>query len=97
MSDATEPTESQQDDEPVSIGMFAEWHGKACENTQEWGLQDRETLLLAMQEELGELTQAHLEAEHEDGDRERLSKELNDLGALLLQFHMRLKREAEDG
>lgn len=88
---------TEQDDEPVSLGMFASWHGKASENTQEWGLQDRETLLFAMQEELGELTQAHLEAEHEGGDRERLSKELDDLGALLLQFHMRLKREARDG
>jgi NTP pyrophosphatase (non-canonical NTP hydrolase) len=63
--------------------------GTAAENIAEWGLQDEETLLLAMQEELGELTQAHLEARAEGGDPNRVDDELKDLGALLLQFHER--------
>jgi len=72
----------------VDIGLFAQWLGKADRNVEEWGLQDEETLLLAMQEELGELTQAHLEARAEDGDPDRVDEELDDLGALLLQLHM---------
>jgi len=61
--------------------------GKASENIDEWGYQDEATLLLAMQEELGELTQAHLEARAEGGGPRRVEEELDDLGALLLQFH----------
>ncbi|WP_227015548.1 hypothetical protein [Haloarcula sp. JP-L23] len=86
----------QSPGEPVDIGLFATWHHKAAENVQRWGLQDTETLLLAMQEEMGELTQAHLEATHEDGDHERIEAELADLGALLLQLHMRLVRDQRD-
>ena len=89
-------SEANREQEPVSIGLFAEWHGKAAENVEEWGLQDVETLLLAMQEELGEMTQAHLEATHEDGEAERLVHEMDDLGALLLQLHMRLRRGEND-
>lgn len=59
---------------------------KADENIEEWGLQDERTLLLAMQEELGELTQAVLEADEEDGDPDRIDEELSDLGALLMQM-----------
>jgi NTP pyrophosphatase (non-canonical NTP hydrolase) len=72
----------------VDIGLFASWLHKADQNVEKWGLQGEETLLLAMQEELGELTQAHLEARKEDGDPERVDEELDDLGALLLQLHM---------
>lgn len=82
------------DQEHVSIGLFASWHGKASENVDKWGLQDTETLLLAMQEEMGELTQAHLEAEYEGGETERIAEEMDDLGALLLQLHMRLRRNS---
>lgn len=71
----------------ASASLFDRWLGKASENIAEWGRQDEATLLLAMQEELGELTQAHLEARHEDGDGDRAEQELDDLGALLLQFH----------
>jgi NTP pyrophosphatase (non-canonical NTP hydrolase) len=71
----------------ASSVVFDRWLGQASENIEEWGLQDEETLLLAIQEELGELTQAHLEARHEDGDPDRVDDELDDLGALLLQFH----------
>lgn len=72
--------------EPTSV-LFDRWMGKASENIEEWGLQDEETLLLAIQEELGELTQAHLEARAEGGDPERIDEELDDLGALLIQLH----------
>ena len=64
----------------------ARWHGIAEANIEKWGLQDEETLLLAMQEELGELAQAHLEAKHEDGHELRIDEELDDLGALLIQL-----------
>jgi NTP pyrophosphatase (non-canonical NTP hydrolase) len=71
----------------ASSTAFDRWMGKADENIAEWGLQDERTLLLAMQEELGELTQAVLEASAEGGDPDRIDEELDDLGALLLQFH----------
>ncbi len=80
----------------ASSVVFDRWIGKAGENIDRWGLQDEETLLLAIQEELGELTQAVLEARAEGGDPERIDEELDDLGALLLQFHERRKRRSLD-
>jgi NTP pyrophosphatase (non-canonical NTP hydrolase) len=68
--------------------LFDRWLNKASENIEEWGVQDERTLLLAIQEELGELTQAHLEANAEAGDDARICEELDDLGALLLQLHI---------
>lgn len=73
-----------------------EWWEKASDNVEEWGQQDVPTLLLAMQEELGELTQAHLEANAEDGDPERIGEELADLGALCFQLQWALNTSAED-
>lgn len=70
----------------ASLMVFDRWLSKASENIDQWGLQDEETLLLATQEELGELTQAHLEAKHADGDPRRVDEELVDLGALLFQL-----------
>lgn len=69
------------------------WIDKAEENIDEWGVQDIDTLLLAMQEEMGELTQAYLEYSAEDGDGERIPKELADLGALCFQLSWRLEQE----
>lgn len=86
---------SSYDSAQASI-IFDRWITQAGENIDEWGLQDEETLLLAIQEELGELTQPHLEAEHEGGDPERVGEELDDLGALLLQLHKRRKRRDVD-
>lgn len=71
----------------ATSALFDRWMGQASENIDKWGLQDEETLLLAIQEELGELTQAHLEARAEGGDPERVDEELDDLGALLIQLH----------
>jgi NTP pyrophosphatase (non-canonical NTP hydrolase) len=62
------------------------WRRKAVENREEWGEQSVETLLLAMQEELGELSQATLEYRDEDGYYGPIFEELDDLGALLIQF-----------
>jgi NTP pyrophosphatase (non-canonical NTP hydrolase) len=78
---------------PISTQMeLAYWLEKAEENIEEWGLQDVETLLMAMQEELGEMTQAHLEAAHEDGDAARIATELDDLAALCIQLRWRLEQ-----
>lgn len=68
------------------------WREKATENVDEWGLQSVETLLLAMQEEQGELVQAYLESEHEDGDAGRIAEELDDLAALCIQLRWRLEQ-----
>jgi len=83
----TEQSPDATDRSGASSVLFDRWMGKASENIEKWGLQDEETLLLAIQEELGELSQAHLEARDEGGDPERIDEELDDLGALLLQFH----------
>ena len=68
------------------------WAEKAEENVEEWGLQDVETLLIAIQEEQGELAQAYLEAEHEDGEAARIASELADLAALCIQLWWRLEQ-----
>ena len=70
------------------------WAEQAAGNVDRWGDQSVETLLLATQEELGELAQAHLEARDEDGDRERVADELDDLAALT--FQLRWSIEAGD-
>lgn len=71
--------------------IYEIWHERADENVDEWGLQDPAVILLAMQEELGELTQAYLEATYEDGDQELPREEMHDLGALLFQLHWALR------
>lgn len=67
--------------------LQAEW------NVEEWGQQDLDTLLLAAQEELGELCQAVLEARNEGGDPERIQAELDDLAPLLFQLQWAYNRE----
>lgn len=62
------------------------WYAKAHENVDEWGLQNPAVVLLAMQEEMGELTQAYLEATYEGADEYEAQEELHDLGALCVQF-----------
>jgi NTP pyrophosphatase (non-canonical NTP hydrolase) len=75
--------------------IYEMWEAMAEDNIQQWGIQERETLLLAMQEELGELTQAQLEYEHEHGHPERVREELDDLAALVIQFRRALARDAD--
>ncbi|MHB9286773.1 hypothetical protein ACKVMT_07005 [Halobacteriales archaeon Cl-PHB] len=67
------------------------WVEKAEENVEEWGLQEIDTLLLAMQEEQGELSQAYLESEYENGNAARIASELDDLAALCVQLRWRLE------
>ena len=69
----------------------ARWRRKAERNVDRWGVQDVETILLAMQEEHGELAQAFLEARDEGGDRDRIIAELDDLAALCVQLAWRLR------
>lgn len=68
------------------------WHAKANQNIDTWGDQSVDALLLATQEELGELTQAYLEHRSEDGDYQSMYGELDDLGALLIQLFNALER-----
>lgn len=69
------------------------WQDKASENMAKWGLQEVDTLLLAMQEEMGELTKAYLESEYEEGDKDEIKKELDDLGALCIQLRIAVNNE----
>ena len=88
-TDARDRREVSELSAKIELGY---WSEIAEENVEEWGLQDVETLLLAMQEEQGELAQAHLEAKHEDGDAARIASELDDLAALCIQLRWRLER-----
>lgn len=71
------------------------WQERARSNVDEWGMQNRETLLLAMQEELGELTRSTLEEQHESGDYQQQYEELADLAALVIQYQHRLEQGPE--
>ena len=73
-------------DTPPEIPRADHWREKGAANVETWGRQGFGTLLLAAQEELGELTQAYLEARDEDEDPEALQRELDDLAALLVQL-----------
>lgn len=68
-------------------GIYKRWPAKAAQNEQKWGEQRAETLLLAMQEELGELTQAHLESRQGLADAQDIQDELDDLAALCIQLN----------
>ena len=72
------------------------WGEKAQTNVDTWGLQDIPTLLLAMQEEQGELAQAYLESEYEGANVGRIAAELDDLAALCIQLRWKLESESKD-
>lgn len=61
------------------------FRAKAEKNIAKWGLQDTETLCLAIMEEAGELAQAVLQHKHEGKPAYRITEEAADLGALCLQ------------
>lgn len=71
---------------------LAVWADRAAFNVEKWGTQHPETLLAVIGEEVGELADAYLEATYEDGDRERVAEEVDDLGPLLLQLLASLER-----
>ena len=72
------------------------WRSRARSNLLEWGEQSYPVLALATVEELGEIAQAFLEYEYEDGDAERIPEELADLGALGYQVYWRQTDYPED-
>lgn len=51
-----------------------------------WGIQHPDELLSAINEEIGEIEQAYLEATHEGEPEKRVEKEIDDLGPLLMQL-----------
>ena len=78
-------------DNKVEIWSIRTWKEKARENIKKWGLQDEPTLILAMMEELGELSQAYLQFKHESGNKDRIRTELDDLMALGIQLELKLR------
>lgn len=70
--------------EGEAMGRF--WAGKAKANEEEWGIQHPEELLSAINEEVGEIEQAYLEATHEDGEIGDVQYEIDNLGPLLMQL-----------
>ena len=62
------------------------WAERGLENEEIWGIQHPEELLSAINEEVGEIEQAYLEATHEDGARRAVEDEIHDLGPLLMQL-----------
>lgn len=70
-----------------SWGMLADyWREQASENVENWGTQHPETLLVAITEEVGEISKAYLEATYEGGDPSDVHAEIDDLAALLIQL-----------
>jgi len=79
---------------PFVRAVWLEWISrKAGENLDKWGVQDFETLGLAVCEEAGELAQAILQNKHEDGKRGRISHEALDLAALCVQVLVTMSRK----
>jgi len=71
---------------PLVRPIWLEWIArKSGENLDKWGVQDFETLGLAVAEEAGELAQAILQNKHEGGERGRITLEALDLAALCVQ------------
>jgi len=79
---------------PEEFSEFLEGKAKlkAMDNVEKWGVQERETLLLAMLEELGELTQNCLENRYENGLNNEYN-ELYDLTALMYQYMIVLEQD----
>jgi len=65
---------------------WLDFRSQAERNVTKWGLQDIETLALAIAEETGELAQAVLQHKHESGSILRVYEEAKDLGALCIQI-----------
>ena len=71
---------------PEGRNIGRAWDRRASENMAEWGIQHPLEVLSAINEEVGEVEQAYLEATHE-GEPERLvEQEIDDLGPLLFQL-----------
>lgn len=71
---------------PKGVNVGRAWDRRALENEEEWGIQHPEELLSAINEEVGEIEQAYLEATHEDGEKGDVEGDIDDLGPLLMQL-----------
>lgn len=71
--------------ELVNPSWFIFIEARVNNNVAKWGIQDFETLGLAVCEEAGELAQAILQHKYEGGERGRISSEALDLAALCIQ------------
>ena len=71
---------------PLVRPVWMAWiNRRVAKNLDKWGVQDFETLGLAVAEEAGELAQAILQARYENGERGRIGEEAIDLAALCVQ------------
>ena len=71
---------------PLVRPVWMDWiNRRVAKNLDKWGVQDFETLGLAVCEEAGELAQAILQNKHENGERVRITQEALDLAALCVQ------------
>ena len=71
---------------PLVRSVWMKWIAcRASENLDKWGVQDFETLGLAVCEEAGELAQAILKNKHEGGECSRITHEALDLASLCVQ------------
>lgn len=71
---------------PLVCPVWSDWiNRRVAKNLEKWGVQDFETLGLAVAEEAGELAQVILKARHEGSERGRISHEAIDLAARCVQ------------
>lgn len=71
---------------PNDHDLASHWLRKAKANQRKWGKQDLKTLCVVATEELGEISQAVLDAIHSDGDGSRIREEVDDLAAVCFQL-----------
>ena len=76
------------------LGLLKE---KAVANMERYGMQEYQTLGLAVCEEAGELAQAILQHQYDYRDKSRIFEEAIDLGALCLQVMTLYNREKQHG
>lgn len=62
------------------------WDHRSSTNMGEWGIQHPLEILSAINEEVGEIEQAYLEATHEGESEALVEEEIDDLGPLLFQL-----------
>ena len=80
----TDPTERNGEHPGSYLGQ--RWANRGLKNEAEWGIQHPEELLSAINEEVGEIEQAYLEATHQDGDKTAVEDGIHDLAPLLVQL-----------
>jgi NTP pyrophosphatase (non-canonical NTP hydrolase) len=87
-------SEAKNSVHPLVRPVWMDWiNRRVAKNLDKWGVQDFETLGLAVAEEAGELAQAILQARDEGGERGRISQEAIDLAALCVQVLVTMKEK----